>query len=148
MAMVGRLMEQPWIIALVSLVGGALVGAFSKAVWFGRNAVTKDDLIAATATMTTELHGLRSEIDTHSREIGETITALRTHVLTIDRDTTKKITEVELYVRDTFVRRDSWHKAMDQMQERWAAAEVAEKERALRIEAKVDRIIERLMGEK
>lgn len=144
---IGALME-PWIIALVSAAGGAFVGALGKAYWFGRNAVTVPDLDKATEATKAEIQGLRSEIDSHSREVGETITALRTHVSTIDRDTTKKITEVELYVRDTYVRRDSWHTAMNQMQERWSAGETAAEERSRRLEAKVDKIIERMMGEK
>jgi hypothetical protein len=136
MPLVGRLMDT-WVIALASLVGGAFVGAITRAFLFGRHTVTKDDLIAATATMTTEIHELREAIDSHERNVGETITGIRS-----------KINEVELYVRDTYVRRDSWHQAMNQMQERWAAGEKAAEDRSFRLEGKVDRIIERLMGEK
>ena len=62
----------------------------------------------------------------------------------IDANATKKITEVELYIRDTFVRRDSWHQAMNQVQERWSAGEKVAEQRSLRLEGKVDRIFERL----
>lgn len=142
-----NLME-PWVIALVSAIASGCVSVIGSAYWFGRNNVTKADLDRATEATAGEIRTLESRIDAHDRNIGETITALRTHVSTIDRDTTKKITEVELYVRDTFVRRDSWHTAMNQLQERWAAGEKAAEERALRIEVKVDRIIERLIGDK
>lgn len=139
---------ETWVIALISAIASGAVTVIGAAIWFGRNTVTKDDLIASTDTMTTEIHALRNEIDVHSREVGETITALRTHVSAIDRDTTAKITQVELYVRDTFVRRDSWHTAMNQLQERWAAGEKAAEERALRLEAKVDKLVDRLLTDK
>jgi len=144
---VARLME-PWVIALVSAITSGCVTVIGSAYWFGRNNVTKADLDKATEATATEIHGLKAEIEAQGREVGETITALRTHVNGIDRDTTAKITQVELYVRDTFVRRDSWHTAMGQMQERWALGEKAAEERAVRLEAKVDKLIERLMGDK
>jgi hypothetical protein len=142
--LVGRLMES-WVIALLSALVGGAAAVVSWSFWIGRNAVTKDDLDKATAATATEIHSLQSEIASHSREVGETITALRTHVSTIDRDTTAKITQVELYIRDTFVRRDSWHTAMNQLQERWAAGEKAAEERSLRLEGKVDKLVERLL---
>lgn len=145
--MVSRLME-PWVIALVSAIASGCVTVIGSAYWFGRNNVTKADLDKATEATATEIHSLKTDIEAQGREVGETITALRTHVATIDRDTTKKITEVELYVRDTFVRRDSWHTAMNQLQERWAMGEKAAEERSLRLEAKVDKLIERLIAEK
>lgn len=145
--MVLALME-PWIIALVSAMASGSVTVIGAAIWFGRNTVTKDDLLTATATMTTEIHDLRNEIDSHGRQVGETISSIRQRIADVDSGATKKITEVELYVRDTFVRRDSWHNAMNQIQERWAAGDKIAEERALRLEAKVDRIVERLMGEK
>lgn len=128
---------ETWIIALVSAIASGSVTVVGAAIWFGRNTVTKDDLIAATATTTNEIHDLRSEIDTHGRNVGETISSIR-----------QKITEVELYVRDTFVRRDSWHQSMNQLQERWGAGEQMAAERSARLEQKVDRIIERLMDVK
>lgn len=139
---------EPWVIALVSAMASGSVTVIGAAIWFGRNTVTKDDLLTATATMTTEIHDLRNEIDSHGRQVGETISSIRQRITDVDSSATKKITEVELYVRDTFVRRDSWHNAMNQIQERWAAGDKIAEERALRLEAKVDRIVERLMGEK
>ncbi len=127
---------ESWVIALVSAIASGSITVIGATFWFGRNTVTKDDLIAATATTTTEIHDLRNEIDSHGREVGETTAAIR-----------QKITEVELYVRDTYVRRDSWHQAMVQIQERWSAGERIAEERAQRLETKVDRIIER-MGDK
>jgi hypothetical protein len=145
--LVARLMES-WVIALVSAIASGAVTVVGAAFYFGRNTVTKADLDKATEATAIEIHSLKGDIDSHSREVGETITSLRTHLGNVDRDTTAKITEVELYVRDTFVRRDSWHTAMNQMQERWAAGERAAEERSLRLEAKLDKIVERLMGDK
>jgi hypothetical protein len=139
---------EPWLVALISAIASGSVTVIGATFWFGRNTVTKDDLISATATMTTEIHDLRDEIDAHGRQVGETISSIRQRIADVDSGATKKITEVELYVRDTFVRRDSWHNAMNQIQERWAAGEKIAEERSLRLEAKVDRIVERLMGEK
>jgi hypothetical protein len=123
---------ESWITALVSAIASGSVTVIGAAIWFGRNTVTKDDLIAATATTTNEIHDLRSEIDAHGRNVGETISGIR-----------QKITEVELYVRDTFVRRDSWHQSMNQLHERWAAGDQLAAERSARLEQKVDRIMER-----
>lgn len=128
---------EPWVIATVSAVSSGSLAMLGTAVWLGRNAVTKDDLTKATAATTSEIREFRGEIDALGRSVGETILGIR-----------QKITEVELYVRDTFVRRDSWHSAMNQMQERWAVGEKAAEERSVRLETKVDRIIERLMGDK
>lgn len=129
----GISLMEPWVIALLSAIASGTVTVVGAAIWFGRNTVTKEDLVHATATTTTEIHELTTKIDAHGREVGETVSAIR-----------QKITEVELYVRDTFVRRDSWHQAMNQMQERWAAGDKAGEERSLRLEAKVDRIFELL----
>lgn len=134
---------EPWVIALVGCAFGICTTLVGAIYWFGRNTVTKDDLIAATTTMTTELHGLRGEIDSHGRSVGETFLGIRQKIADVENSATKKITEVELYVRDTFVRRDSWHAAMAQMQSQWSASEMAAEERSRRIEEKVDRLIER-----
>jgi hypothetical protein len=99
-------------------------------------------------TVITHRKEIDSDIDARDRNVGESLQGIRQKIADVDQSAVKKITEVELYVRDTFVRRDSWHQAMNQMHERWAAGEKTAEERDLRIEAKVDRIIERLMGEK
>lgn len=144
----GLLLMEPWLVAIVSAIASGSVTVIGAAIWFGRNTVTKDDLINATATTTSEIHDLRNEIDSQGRQVGETILGIRQKIADVESDAIKKITEVELYVRDTFVRRDSWHNAMNQMQERWACGEQAAEERSRRLEEKVDRIIERLMDVK
>lgn len=128
---------EPWVIGLLSSLAGGVVTVVGWSIWIGRNAVTKDDLDKAHAGTANEIRELRNAIDSHEHNVGETILGIR-----------QKINEVELYVRDTFVRRDSWHTAMGQMQERWAAGEKAAEERALRLETKVDRIIEGLLVKK
>lgn len=138
----GRALMESWVVALVSAVISVSITVIGAAIWFGRNTVTKDDLVHATATTTTEIHDLTNKIEAQGREVGETILAVRQRIADVDANATKKITEVELYIRDTFVRRDSWHQAMNQIQERWAAGEKAGEERSLRLEVKVDRIFE------
>jgi chromosome segregation ATPase len=145
--LVARLME-PWVIALLSLVGGAFLGAISKAIWFGRNAVTKDDLTSHTTTMASEVHELRkivvgyrdelkNAIDSESRMLGETISALR-----------EKINKVELEASQIFVRRDSWHKAMDQMQISASKSDEFIGARIDKLESKIDRLTDRLPAPK
>jgi hypothetical protein len=134
---------EPWVIALVSAIASGGITVAGSAFYFGRNAVTKSDLTEATAEMTGELHSLRNEVESHSRSVGETISGLRQKVGDVEAGATRKINEVELYIRDTFVRRDSWHQAMNSMQERWAVGEQAAVERSGRIETKVDRLIDR-----
>jgi len=128
----GFLME-PWVIALISAIASGSITVIGAAIWFGRNTVTKDDLIRATATTTNEIHVLRNEIDSHGRQVGETIASIR-----------EKIKEVELYVRDTFVRRDSYHQSMNQLQESIGTADQTDQQWKLRIEEKLDRLVERI----
>lgn len=135
---------ESWVVALISAVISVSVTVIGAAIWFGRNTVTKEDLVHATATTTTEIHDLTNKIEAQGREVGETILAVRQRIADVDTNATRKINEVELYIRDTFVRRDSWHQAMNQVQERWSAGEKVAEQRSLRLEGKVDRIFERL----
>lgn len=131
--MVASLME-PWVIALVSAIASGCVTVIGSAYWFGRNNVTKDDLMKATADTANEIHDLRDSVNSHERNVGETVHGIR-----------EKIKEVELYVRDTYVRRDSWHQAMNQLQESIGKSDAAAEQRMLRIEEKIDRLGERLV---
>lgn len=88
-------------------------------------------------TIVHERKEIDRDIEQQSREFGETVAAVRS-----------KVHEVEVWTRDNFVRRDEWHQAMNQMQERWASGEKAGDERWLRLETKVDRIFERIMADK
>lgn len=72
---------------------------------------------------------LKSEIARESRLIGEAMQGLR-----------QKVNDVELEAAQTFVRRDSWHQAMNNLQAQMQAQDKADDERALRMETKIDRI--------
>lgn len=60
-------------------------------------------------------------IDQQSRQFGETVSALR-----------QKITDVELYVRDNYVRRESFYKVVDDL--------------GVRIEKRIDKLERKLDG--
>lgn len=121
----GRLME-PWVIALVSLLGGAFVGAISRAFVVGRNAVTVPDLEKVR-------NEIRADLAEERREVGEGLKAIR-----------QKVTEVEIDLAKNYVRRDSWHKAMDQFQESLSKSDSADQQWKMRMEEKLDRMAERL----
>jgi hypothetical protein len=67
-------------------------------------------------------------VDTAVRQIGETFTAFRT-----------KITEVELYLRDNYVRRDSFQSVVGQVMGDMKTIGDRIEARLLRMEGKIDR---------
>lgn len=121
----GVLME-PWAIALLSAAGGALAGAISKAFWVGRNAVTVPDLHQVRDE-------LRADLAAERREVGEGLKAIR-----------QKVTDIEIDLAKNYVRRDSWHAAVNQMQESASKDAAADQQWKLRMEEKIDRLGERL----
>lgn len=76
---------------------------------------------------------VKDELASDRRMIGESLSALR-----------QKINDVELEGAKNYVRRESWHQAMNQLQTQLQAADKAAEERVLRIEAKLDRLAERI----
>lgn len=87
--------------------------------------------ISAALQETTEK--LAQRIDSDNRIFGETLLALR-----------QKINDVELKTSETYVRRDSWHQAVNQLHSQLSAIEKANDERAIRLEHKIDRLVEKL----
>lgn len=91
-----------FVIALVTLVAG-LLGLIIRGVW---NLSRK--LGNVEKCLRDDINKSRDEIeqqqDRHSREFGETVAAMR-----------EKIREVELFCRDTFVRRDSFYMVRDDL---------------------------------
>lgn len=72
---------------------------------------------------------LEDKIDRHSREFGETASALRA-----------KIQEVELWSRDNFVRRDSFYKLTDELKADIKAVGADVKQMGADIQARIDRM--------
>lgn len=84
-------------------------------------------------TITVHRKEIDTDIDSRDRNVGESLQGIR-----------QKINEVELYVRDTFVRRDSYHTAMSQLQENASKSDEADQQWKRRIEDKIDRLAERI----
>lgn len=76
--------------------------------------------------------------DEQVRNIGETIRGFQDHVRTVDQRLTDKIREVELFCRDTFVRRDGFYKVRDEMSADLKALGDKIETRLERMEVKID----------
>lgn len=137
--MVLALME-PWVIALASCafsICGTMIGAVY---WFGRNTPTIADLhelrdlaVLHRKEIKGDLDKLEDDIVSERRDFGEGLAALR-----------QKINDVELEASKVYVRRESWHLAMNQLQESWGKDDLADQQWKLRIEEKIDRLNERM----
>ena len=122
-------MEAPWITAAVTFVTLA-VNSIALAVSFTWKLSKVTSEIRDEISRDKEV--IRAEIRAESRMVGETIGAVRT-----------KITEVEIWSRDNFVRRDSFQSIIDRFTSEQQAWRDAMDERFSRFEAKLDRPIER-----
>lgn len=58
---------------------------------------------------------VRDEIDEHRQQNADKVDSLRSHVGEMGTALRTKITEVELYSRDTFMRRDSFYKTVEML---------------------------------
>lgn len=76
---------------------------------------------------------LREAIDAERRVIQESLLALR-----------QKINEVELDAARNYVRRESWHQAMNALQESASKSDQVIASRMMTLEQKIDRMAERL----
>lgn len=124
---------EPWLVALVSAIASGSVTIFGAVYWFGRNSVTKDDLRELRDLAVQHRDELRGDIESERREFGEGLKALRQH-----------IGNVELDIAKNYVRRDTWHHTVNQMQETSSRADAADQQWKLRIEEKLDRLAERI----
>ena len=120
-----RLME-PWVIALVSAIASGCITVMGAAYWFGRNNVTVNDLHEIRDE-------LREDLALERREMGEGLKTIR-----------QKATDIEIDIAKNYVRRDSWHQAMQQLQENVSKSDAADQQWKLRIEEKLDRMAERI----
>lgn len=76
--------------------------------------------------------------DEQVKQIGETIRGFQDHVRGVDEKLTDKIREVELFCRDTFVRRDGFYKVRDEMAKDLQSLGDKIEARLERMEAKID----------
>jgi len=132
--MVAVLMES-WVIALISAVASGSITVIGAVYWFGRNSVTISDLHELRDLAIAHRDELKEEIARERRDVGEGLSALR-----------EKINLVELEAAKNYVRRESWHQAMNQLQETFGQSDRAAEQRMLRIEEKIDRLTERVVA--
>lgn len=130
--MVAGLME-PWVVALISSIASGCLTVVGAVYWFGRNSVTIGDLHELRDLAIAHRDELKEEIARERREVGEGLSALR-----------EKINMVELEAAKVYVRRESWHQAMNQLQENIGKSDQAAEQRMLRIEEKIDRLADRI----
>lgn len=126
---------ETWIVALISAIASGSITVVGAVYWFGRNSVTADDLHELRDLAVEHRDELKEELAIERRLIGESLSGLR-----------QKINDVELDGAKTYVRRESWHQAMNQLQAQLVAADKAAEERLLRLENKLDNIADRLIA--
>jgi hypothetical protein len=81
---------------------------------------------------------IMSLFESDRRTFAETLLALRQKINDVELGTAKEFKE--------YVRRESWHQAMNQLQVRLDKADQASDERALRLEAKMDDRLDAMSG--
>lgn len=131
--MVMAALMESWVIAAISAVVGISVTLISTVYWFGRNTVTLPDLHELRDLAIAHRDELKEEIASERRDVGEGLSALR-----------EKINLVELEGAKNYVRRESWHQAMGQLQETFGKSDAAAEQRMLRLEEKIDRLSDRV----
>ena len=77
-------------------------------------------------------------IERQGREFGETARAALEHIRKVEADGLEKVREVELFIRDTFMRRDSFYQVQTSMEASMKALWDAIDKRLERMEAKID----------
>lgn len=121
---------QHWL-TLLGIVSGLVIQAVVGAVFLTQKLAGMKE--ALTGEIIEYRDEVKAEIAGERRVVGESMAALR-----------QKINDVELESAKVYVRRDSWHQAMNQLQIQLAAGDNAAEERSLRLEGKVDRLYERI----
>lgn len=120
-------------IALVSAIASGSITVIGAVYWFGRNTPTIADLHELRDLAIAHRDEIKAVIDAERREVGEGFHALR-----------EKVNSVELDVAKHYVRRESWHQAMNQLQENIGKTDAADQQWRLRIEEKIDRLADRM----
>lgn len=113
------------------LVAGAALALNVVRELFGGGWNLSSRLAAMETKLTREIKSSKDEVerrqDSQTRDFGETIAALKQHIV-----------QIELYVRDTYVRRDSFLDVNRQTQETIRGAVEDLKSRLDRMEKKID----------
>lgn len=130
--MVAILME-PWVVALISAIASGSLAVVGAVYWFGRNTPTITDLHELRDLAIKHRDEIKGVIDAERRDVGEGLSAIR-----------QKINDVELEAAKIYVRRDSWHQAMNQLQDNIGKTDLVDQQWRLRLEEKIDRLTERI----
>lgn len=126
---------ETWVIALVSAVVSGTITVVGAVYWFGRNTPTIADFHELRDLAIKHRDEIKGEIASERRDVYETLSALR-----------QKVNDVELEGAKVYVRRDSWHQAMNQLQTSIGSSDAADQQWKLRIEEKIDRLAERVVA--
>jgi hypothetical protein len=113
---------------VISLLGSAVVGTWVLTWALGKSRIKVNEKID-TVALEFERR-LKAEVDTSTRYSGESLAAFRQRLTEVETAGLKKITEVELYVRDTYVSketftlvvqelRDSFNRLADKLDDRF-----------------------------
>lgn len=142
--MVMAALMESWVIAAISAVVGISVTLISTVYWFGRNTVTLPDLHELRDLAIAHRDELKGEIASERRDVGEGLNTLRREVGEGLSALRQYIVTVELDLSKNYVRRESWHQAMGQLQETFGKSDAAAEQRMLRLEEKIDRLTDRV----
>jgi hypothetical protein len=82
-------------------------------------------------------------VNAKMRAFGETVTAIRQKIADVDGGLGKRITEIELYVRDTFLQKDSFRAVIAEIMNDMKSLGDRIETRLLRMEDKLDRAHDR-----
>lgn len=118
---------------LAAFVVGGFGSATVTAFFVGRSTVTITDVHALRDLAIRHRDELKEELSEERRLVGDSLLAIR-----------QKVNDVELEMAKTYMRRESWHMAMNQLQERLGSDDKAMEQRLMRLETKLDGIAERL----
>lgn len=129
----GAALMEPWVIALGSSIASVCFTIIGAVWWVGRNSVTIADLHELRDLAIEHRDELKEEIARERREVGEGFHALR-----------EKLNSIELDVAKNYMRRESFHQAMNQLQENIGKSDLADQQWRLRIEEKIDRLSDRM----
>lgn len=129
---IGIIMEVQHWLTLLGIVSGLVIQAIVGAVFLTQKLAGMKE--ALTREIIEQRDELKAELAMDRRVVGESLAALR-----------EKINLVELEGAKHYVRRDSWHQAMNQLQENIGKGDATDQQWKLRIEEKIDRLNDRIV---
>lgn len=128
---IGIVMELQHWLTLLGIVSGLVIQAVVGAVFLTQKLAGMKE--ALTREIIEQRDELKAELAMDRRVVGESMAALR-----------EKINLVELEGAKHYVRRESWHQAMNQLQDSIGKGEQADQQWKLRIEEKIDRMNDKI----